>query len=106
MSYGLMNEYFLKPHAVVGRIYRSADYFAQHSYVSIRQHTSEFIVAPTTLRRILNVSIRPAYVSLRQHTSSIRQPTSAYVSIRQHTSAYVSLRQHTSAYVSIRQNLP
>ncbi len=54
------------------------------AYVSIRQHTSEYVIGR-------HDGDDPAYVSIRQHTS-------AYVSIRQHTSAYVSIRQHTSAY--------
>ena len=59
-------------------------------YVSIRQHTSAYIVAYIVAR-----------ASRRKRPQCSAQHTSAYVSIRQHTSAYVSIRQHTSAYVSI-----
>jgi hypothetical protein len=103
------------------------------AYVSIRQHTSAYVLSCFDAARELDpppvVQHTSAYVSIRQHTSclastpranSIRrlhvracmrpyaisvcgQP-SASVSIRQHPSASVSIRQHTSAYVSIRQH--
>jgi hypothetical protein len=85
------------------------------AYVSIRQHTSSYVIIPL-VPELNNVVLgskeeESAYVSIRQ-----RQHTSAYVSIplvpvlnsvvlgsRDEESAYVSIRQHTSAsaYVSI-----
>jgi hypothetical protein len=74
----------------------------QHTsaYVSIRQHTSAYVIREWGHSRI------PACVRIRQHTSayvSIRHTWMGPLkdsSIRPHTSAFVSIR-HTS-YVSIR----
>jgi hypothetical protein len=110
----------------------SATVLSNAAYVSIRQHTSEYVsirdehMRPTQCHSAAECSIRQhtsAYVSIRQHTSeyvtsmcgqlsaTVLPKRSAglytnatYVSIRQHTSAHVSMRQHTSAYVSIRQH--
>jgi hypothetical protein len=86
----------------------------QHTYVSIRQHTSAAArEMGACLRRQPMRSIRQhTYVSIRQHTSAAaremgaclrRQPMRTHMYCQQ-TSAYVC--QHTSAYVSIRQQQP
>jgi hypothetical protein len=64
--------------------------FVRIAYVSIRQHTSAYV---------LNALVPGGLPSRTHAPRRIHQHTPAYVSIRQHTPAYVSIRQHTSAYV-------